>query len=180
MSSRIPPIFTFLLGTIALLTIATPFTISHFLSAQDIQRRALADLVISDELCKQIKDLKASVPDQAQRDNGSEETISRVRQSLLQSGIDEKLLGDIKIIGKTAIPRTSFVREDALVTLKPIELKSLFAFISSQEVSGGRMLCSGIDIQVAKSPEGSGPALWIPQLTLTHLTQAAKRSTVTR
>ncbi len=180
MSSRIPPIFTFLLGTIVLLAIATPFTISHFFSAQDIQRRASADLVVCNDLCKQIKDLKATVPDQTQRENGSEETISRVRQGLLKSGIDEKLLGDIKIIGKTAIPKTSFVREDASVTLKGIDLKSLFAFISSQEASGGRMLCSGIDIQVAKSLEGNGPALWIPQLTLTHLTQAAKRSTVTR
>jgi hypothetical protein len=180
MSSRIPPIFTVLVGTIALLAIATPFSVSHFLTAQDIRRRALAELAACNALCKEINILKASVPDQEARNNGSEETISRVRQGLLQSGIDEKLLGDIKIIGKTAVPKTSFVREDALVTLKAIDLKSLFAFISSQESAAAGMMCSGIDIQVTKSIDGTGPALWIPQLTLTHLTKVAKRSVGTR
>ena len=180
MTSRIPPIFTILLGTSVLLAIATPFTISHFLSVQDIQRRASSDLAICHHLCKQIKVLKESVPDQLDRDNSSDETISRVRQGLLQAGIDEKLLGEIKIIGKTAIPNTSFAREDASVTLKGIDLKSLFAFITSQESAAGGMLCSGIDIQVAKSLAESGPALWIPQLTLTHLTKVGKRSPATR
>ena len=180
MNSRIPPVFTILFGTIALLGIATPFTVSQFLSSQDIQRRASADLEICKELCAQIKELKAVVPDQPAKENSSEETISRVRQGLLKSGIDEKQLGDIKIQAKTAIPKTSFVREDASVTLKGIDLKSLFAFISSQETSAGGMLCSGIEIRVAKSPEGGGESQWIPELTLTHLTKVAKRTAGTR
>ncbi len=180
MTSRIPHIFTILLGAIVLLAVATPFTISNFLSVQDIQRRAVSDLGVCNDLCKQIKELRESVPDQSGDGSSSEETVSRVRQGLLQAGIDENLLGEIKIIGKTAIPNTSFAREDASVTLKGIDLKSLFAFVASQEFAAGGMLCSGIDIQVAKSSEESGPALWIPQLTLTHLTKVAKRSSTTR
>jgi hypothetical protein len=86
--------------------------------------------------------------------------------------LDESLMADLKIIGKSQIQRTNFSREDSAVTFRSISLSELFAFIATQESPGG-MICSGIDLRVSKQPSTSDVERWDATLTLTQLSKNA-------
>ncbi|MEQ1829880.1 MAG: hypothetical protein ABL921_28215, partial [Pirellula sp.] len=94
--------------------------------------------------------------------------ISRVRTSLTESTIPESKLGDIRTLGKTAIAKTRFEREDTLVTLKKLTLSEAFGFIQSQEQQPG-VICSGIDLRTSDtSKDPSETDRWDIELTLTQ------------
>jgi hypothetical protein len=146
---------------------------------------------INDELqCKQLREkiesLRSVAPTKRQVDYSQEQSLSRIRKGLASSGISDSSVSDIRINGEVAIPKTDYLREDTLVSLRRLDISTLFQFIDSEESQEQGTICSSIDLRYADtSPtetdqietKESSLDRWDAQLTLTHLVERAKENT---
>ena len=120
-------------------------------------------------IAAKIHEMRKIVPLGRAQESTLESVVSRVRKGLSESDIKETQLGDIRVIGKTVIPKTTFAREDTAVGLKGVELSELFAFIQSQESQSG-ILVSGIELRTAAQiSDETSIDKWDTDLTLTQV-----------
>ncbi len=120
-------------------------------------------------IASKIDELRKIVPSGSAQESTLESVVSRVRKGLSESDIKETQLGDIRVIGKTVIPKTTFAREDTAVGLKGVDLSELFAFIQSQESQTG-ILVSGIELRTTTQvSDESSIDKWDAELTLTQV-----------
>jgi len=134
-----------------------------------IKSRSDRESETTKEIAAKIDELRRIVPSGRVQDSSPESSISRIRKGLIESNINESRLGDIRVIGKTVIPKTTFSREDTAVGLKGVELSELFTFIQVQESQTG-ILVSGIELRTkTQASDESTKDKWDAELTLTQL-----------
>ena len=127
------------------------------------------------KIAAKIDELRKLVPSGQAQQTTPESSLSRIRKGLTDSNIDERRLGDIRVIGKTVIAKTTFAREDTAVGLKGVDLSELFAFIQSQEEQLG-ILCSGIELRTAaQGTDDSANDKWDADLTLTQVIEQSPK-----
>ena len=172
MMRRTPSLFLMLLGVLVLLLATVPFSAMQLQSAVDTNLRSQSSLRESQKLCASIREVKDQLIPDSREALGQEAVLSRVRKGMTSIKLDESLMTDLRIIGKSQIQRTNFSRDDSAVTFRSISLRELFAFIATQELPGG-MICSGIDLRVSKQSINSDLERWDATLTLTQLSKNA-------
>jgi len=163
-------------GLCLLVCAALSVLLFQFSQNMAIKSRSDRDSETTFAIAAQIDEMRKIVPSGRAQESTLESMVSRVRTGLSESKINEARLGDIRVLGKTTIPKTAFAREDASVSLNGIELIELFAFIQSQEEQLG-ILCSGIELRTAaQATEDSSTDKWDAELTLTQvIEQPAKK-----
>lgn len=156
---------------------ALAWLVIQYPSRLELKSRSDSDFAAAKSASNKITNLRKEVPNGRSQESSLKSIVSRVREGLQDSNIQEQRVGDIRIIGTTPIPKTSFAREDVSVGLKGIELPELFAFIQSQESQQG-ILCSGIDIRTSSTAnEPSGKDKWDVDLTLTQVVEQLSQKT---
>lgn len=176
MRCHVPRVYLILWLSILLLVIALPVSIFNYSLHHEAQIDAIRDETASAKLVTQIVEMRSIVPDSKPKDDDPSNTISRIRESLLITGLDERQLVDVRILGEVQIPKTPFSRRDVSIRLKGVELEALFKFISNEETQTPGITCSQIDIQLSKGASEAVRPSWDAQLTLTHLVEAAKNA----
>ena len=141
-----------------------------------IKTRSVRESESTATIAAKIDELRKIIPSGQAQHSTPESLLSRIRKGLTDSNIDERRLGDMRVIGKSVIAKTTFAREDTAVGLKGVDLSELFAFIQSQEEQLG-ILCSGIELRTAaQGTEDSAKDKWDADLTITQIIeQTAKK-----
>jgi len=140
-----------------------------------IKSRSDRDSETTFTIAAKIDEMRKIVPSGRAQESTPESSLSRIRNGLLESNIDESRLGDIRVIGKTVIAKTTFAREDTAVGLKGVDLSELFAFIQSQESQIG-ILVSGIELRTTtQASNETSKDKWDAELTLTQVIEQATK-----
>lgn len=146
-------------------------------------RLASDDATETRRLAQQIKELSAEVPSEQTTVDEVSEIVSRIRSGLLQAGISEQSVGDIRPGTQVPVPKTDFTREDTSISLLNVAPLAVFNFIASAEAQDVGILCSGLVIDRsnktpasnASTTEANMPEItWNIQMTLTHLRRGGK------
>jgi hypothetical protein len=134
-----------------------------------IKTRSDWDRQSTNAIAAKIDEMRKIVPSGQTQNAASESSLDRIRSGLSESNINEARLGDVRMIGRTAIPKTTFAREDTAVSLKGVVLGELFSFIRTQEAQLG-ILVSGIELRTSAQPtDDTSKDRWDAELTLTQL-----------
>ena len=164
------------IGLCLLTSVALGILLFQFSQNLAIKARSDRESESTFAIAAKIDEMRKIVPSGRAQESTPESSLSRIRKGLSDSSINETRLGDIRVIGKTVIPKTNFAREDTAVGLKGVELSELFAFIQSQESQTG-ILVSAIELRTAAQvSDESSKDKWDAELTLTQvIEQTAKK-----
>lgn len=160
------------IGWFGLSSIGFFLSFSWYLNVRELAQRAREELNQSLDLSNQIKGLLKTVPDDPNETEQQDVAFSKIRASLNESGIPDSTVTDIRILSKTAIPRSQFLRQDTKLTLKKSELNPLFNFIKRIESDSGTSVCSVLDLRSYPGVDIGDANRWDCDLTLTQFTKA--------
>jgi hypothetical protein len=160
------------LALCAVVAIGLAWLVYEYPNRLELKRRSDSDSAIAKIAASKISSLRKVVPSVQSQGSSLESAVSRVRNGLQMSNIEEQRVEDIRILGTNLIPNTKFAREDISVGLKSIELRELFVFVASQESQQGT-LCSGIDLRASKAAtETPEKDTWDVELIFTQIIDA--------
>jgi len=145
------------------------YLMNQLQTSKSLAERSQSEWLATDQHAKELEKLRNELPSTGVTTGQSESAIAQLKASLEQAQIAESKLGDIRVLGKTEIPNSRFVREETLVGLKQVTLPDTLALIRSQEKRPGTF-CSGITLQTVTGKKDD-LELWDVELTLTSLVE---------
>ena len=162
------------LGLCGLAAVAVLILCYEYSRLTELRSRAKLDRDRTVATAEKIETIRAEVPISSGKQATSDSILTEIRSGLEEANIPETRIGDIRVVGKTMIPKTSFAREDTSVSLKSIEFGELFAFVQSEESKSGT-LCSGLEISAALiASDETLNDRWDVTLTLTKVMEATR------
>ncbi len=159
----------------SLATLVLLFLCVEYLRLTGVCTRSQEDRKKTELIAAKIEQIRAEVPMSSGPRVNSDSILSEIRRGLQEANIPETRIGDIRVVGKALIPKTTFAREDTLVSLKSIELGELLTFVQSEESKSGT-LCSGLEIASATiAKDESSNDQWDVTLTLTKVIEESNK-----